>query len=120
LPSGIQTAIASLSFQYGANLAHSPNHNAKLFWKQVTHGQWDEAEKTLRNFQDPYTSRRLLEADQMHKGIEELKRQQNAPGTCTGGGSAAPSDSASPMPAPSPSPTPTPTPMPAGASTPMT
>lgn len=57
LPAQAQTAIASVSFQYG-NLSVS----APKFWKAASSQDWKEAAKILRNFGDAYPSRRKLEA----------------------------------------------------------
>ena len=53
-----QTVMASVNFQYGTLETKTPN-----FWKQVTTGDWDSAERNLRDFGDKYSSRRNKEAD---------------------------------------------------------
>tara|TARA_R110000782_G_scaffold27817_5_gene70073 strand:- start:249 stop:785 length:537 start_codon:yes stop_codon:yes gene_type:complete len=53
-----QTVMASVNFQYGTLETKTPN-----FWKQVTTGDWDGAERNLRDFGDKYSSRRNKEAD---------------------------------------------------------
>lgn len=59
LPSEWQTAIASVGFQYGTNLAKAtPN-----FWRQVTTGDWKGAHANLNNFGDKYPTRRKKEAN---------------------------------------------------------
>ncbi|MBW9248887.1 MAG: hypothetical protein GJU72_07425 [Acidithiobacillus ferriphilus] len=59
LPTGTQTAIVDLAFQYGPNLSvRTPN-----YWKQVTTGQWQAAIDNLRNFGDAYGPRRNAEAN---------------------------------------------------------
>jgi GH24 family phage-related lysozyme (muramidase) len=61
LPAGVQTAIASVAYQYGPGLATAtPN-----FWTQVTEGQWQAAVDNLRNFGDAFDPRREQEADLM-------------------------------------------------------
>lgn len=58
LPREWQTAITSVAFQYGGNLAkRTPN-----FWKQITSGDWKGAHANLNNFGDQYTTRRKKEA----------------------------------------------------------
>ncbi len=59
LPGAVQTAIASVAFQYGTNLAvRTPR-----FWAAVTAQDWAAAVSELRDFGDDYASRRNLEAD---------------------------------------------------------
>lgn len=58
LPSEAQTVIASVSFQYGANLAAAtPN-----FWEAAIIQDWKECIKLLQNFGDAYPTRRKKEA----------------------------------------------------------
>ncbi len=57
LPQHWQTVIASLEFQYGSVEKHCPE-----FWKCVTHHDWSSAIDELKDFGDPYPSRRNLEA----------------------------------------------------------
>jgi len=59
LPSGIQTAITSVSFQYGPNLQSSTPD----FWDAVTKNNWNKTKEILNDFGDRYPSRRKLEAD---------------------------------------------------------
>ena len=54
----IQTAIASVAFQYGTGL----NRRTPMFWKQITGHDWTAAIANLKNFGDKYPSRRKLEA----------------------------------------------------------
>lgn len=61
LPAGIQTAIASVAYQYGPWLATATRN----FWAQVTEGQWQAAVDNLRAFGDAYAGRREQEADLM-------------------------------------------------------
>lgn len=86
LPSGIQTAIASVAFQYGVGLSTA----TPTFWKNVTDQDWDAAVKTLENFGDAYKTRRKLEADKMSEGIKELPAATTTPTmTTTTAGAAA-------------------------------
>jgi len=54
----IQTAIASVAFQYGTGL----KYRTPMFWKQITEHSWESAVANLKNFGDKYPSRRKLEA----------------------------------------------------------
>ena len=54
----IQTAIASVAFQYGTGL----NRRTPMFWKQITEHDWEGAISNLNNFGDKYPTRRKLEA----------------------------------------------------------
>jgi hypothetical protein len=66
LAQGAQTAIVSVAYQYGTNLAHAtPN-----FWKQVTGCEWQAAYNNLMNFGDAFPSRRQLEAAQLLTAIQ--------------------------------------------------
>jgi hypothetical protein len=66
LAQGAQTAIISVSYQYGTNLAHAtPN-----FWKQVVGCEWQAAYNNLMNFGDAFPSRRQLEAAQLLTAIQ--------------------------------------------------
>jgi len=62
LPSEAQTVIASLAFQYGSLSSETPK-----FWKAAVSQDWKETLKILRNFDDPYPTRRNLEADVLQK-----------------------------------------------------
>ena len=53
----MQTALASINFQYGSLATPTPN-----FWKQVTEQRWADASKNLADFGDAYPTRRKLEA----------------------------------------------------------
>ena len=55
----IQTAIASVAFQYGTGL----KRRTPMFWKQITGHDWEAAIANLKNFGDKYPSRRKLEAN---------------------------------------------------------
>lgn len=58
IPLATRTAIVSVGYQYGTNLASAtPN-----FWKQVTQGKWKEAVANLNSFGDNYATRRKSEA----------------------------------------------------------
>lgn len=66
LAQGAQTAIVSVAYQYGTNLAQAtPN-----FWKQVTGCEWEAAYNNLMNFGDAFPSRRRLEAAQLLAAIQ--------------------------------------------------
>ena len=54
----IQTAIASVAFQYGTGL----KHRTPMFWQQIVNHEWDAAIGNLYNFGDKYPTRRKLEA----------------------------------------------------------
>jgi hypothetical protein len=53
-----QTVIASVGFQYGANLAKA----CPRFWRQVVARDWKAAHANLMNFGDAYRTRRRKEA----------------------------------------------------------
>ena len=74
LPSGAQTAIIDLAFQYGTDLASK----TPLFWKQVTTGQWQAATQNLQNFGDKYPSRRHKEENLIVQDIEDGELPKNA------------------------------------------
>lgn len=63
LPPQAQTVIASVSFQYGANL----NIRAPKFRKAVTSQNWPETIKILKSFGDAYPTRRRKEAALLEK-----------------------------------------------------
>ena len=65
LPGGVQTAIASVAYQYGPGLATAtPN-----FWTQVTTGHWQDAVTNLNDFGDAYDTRRDREAALIQQDI---------------------------------------------------
>jgi hypothetical protein len=57
LPAGVQTAVASVAFQYGDLATRTP-----IFWGQVTQRKWADAIATLEDFHDSYHDRRKAEA----------------------------------------------------------
>lgn len=63
LPAECQTAIASVSFQYGVNL----NLRAPVFWKAASSQNWHETVRILNNFGDAYPTRRGKEAKLLGK-----------------------------------------------------
>ena len=65
LPPAAQTAIASVSFQYGDLATRTPT-----FWGHVTNGRWQQAVNELRNFGDRYPTRRGKEADLLQAAID--------------------------------------------------
>jgi hypothetical protein len=71
LPSEIQTAIASVAFQYGPYLAKS----APNFWSFVTSGNYFGAVNELRHFNDVHQNRHDDEADYFMKGISKTLSQ---------------------------------------------
>lgn len=66
LPAEGQTVIASVSFQYGANLGRS----APKFWKAASSQDWKESVKILKNFGDKYPTRRKKEAALLEKIVK--------------------------------------------------
>ncbi|TWQ48304.1 pesticin C-terminus-like muramidase, partial [Xanthomonas vasicola] len=61
----LQTAIASVAYQYGPGLATAtPN-----FWTQVTTGHWQDAVTNLNDFGDAYDTRRDREAALIQQDI---------------------------------------------------
>ena len=66
LPSGAQTVIASVAFQYGNLATETPK-----FWKMVTEQRWADAVAELRDFGDAYPTRRKLEADLLQKALDQ-------------------------------------------------
>ena len=65
LPDPAQTVIASVAFQYGADLAR----RTPRFWATVTAQDWRQAIAELRNFGDHYPTRRCKEADYLERGL---------------------------------------------------
>lgn len=65
LPLGTRTAIVSVSYQYGQNLAVATPE----FWKQVTSSRWADAVKNLNNFKDNFPTRRQSEANLIQADI---------------------------------------------------
>jgi GH24 family phage-related lysozyme (muramidase) len=65
LPGGVQTAIASVAYQYGPALAGATPE----FWMQIIEGRWQDAVDNLRDFHDAYDSRRGQEADLIEADI---------------------------------------------------
>lgn len=59
LPPEAQTAIASVSFQYGVNL----DVRAPRFWHAAAARDWKQAVEELKKFGDAYPTRRRREAD---------------------------------------------------------
>ena len=57
IPPPCQTVIASVTWQYG-----NPWERCPKFWTVATVGDWHAVYNELRNFGDPYHSRRELEA----------------------------------------------------------
>jgi hypothetical protein len=66
LPDGVQTVVASVTFQDGDLRSATPN-----FWCQITTGDWQGAYQNLRNFGDSYSTRRNKEADLLKASFEE-------------------------------------------------
>ncbi len=61
LPREIQTVIASLVWQYGADIK-KPAHDggAPKYWKHITEQDWHAAQQELMNFGDSTTPERRL------------------------------------------------------------
>lgn len=58
LPEGIQTALASIAYQYGPNL----QRRTPRFWRAATAQDWDACIQELEDFGDAYAARRKTEA----------------------------------------------------------
>jgi len=65
LPQSVQTAIASITFQYGTLSSEASN-----YWEQVTEQRWQDAVDNLKEFGDAYPSRRKLEAGLIKSAIK--------------------------------------------------
>lgn len=65
LPGGIQTALASVAFQYGPYLAK----RTPKFWAAATAADWPRSVAELENFGDAYPTRRRSEAALIRKAI---------------------------------------------------
>lgn len=65
LPAAPRTVIASVAFQYGANLARS----CPRFWKQAITQDWTGMLHNLENFGDGYPTRRRAEAKLLKTAI---------------------------------------------------
>lgn len=63
LPAEAQTVIASISYQYGAEL----NVSAPKFWEAAKSQDWSKCIKELNNFGDVYPTRRKKEAALLEK-----------------------------------------------------
>lgn len=69
LPLNTRTAIVSVAYQYGTNLASAtPN-----FWSQVINGQWQDVINNLNNFGDIYPTRRQSEATLIQSDLDSGK-----------------------------------------------
>ncbi|CAN2046006.1 hypothetical protein GMMP1_220001 [Candidatus Magnetomoraceae bacterium gMMP-1] len=64
LPSGVQTVIASLGFQYGDLKSKAPK-----FWSYVIKGNWEGAYHNLKNFGDNYPLLRNKEAELLKESL---------------------------------------------------
>ena len=65
LPSNMATAIASVSFQYGAAEPKDKKKGYPKFWEAATNRDIDAMEKELRDFKDAHPSRREADADRL-------------------------------------------------------
>jgi hypothetical protein len=65
LPDPAQTVLASVSFQYGPNLAV----RAPRFWRTAVNQDWQGMIAELRNFGDKYPTRRNKEANYLQAGL---------------------------------------------------
>jgi hypothetical protein len=83
LPPEARTVIADVAYQYGPNL----EQRLPDFWGDVTHGRWDEATQTLRDFDDRYPARRNAEADLLDQamGLEDFASYMVQPGDTLSG-----------------------------------
>ncbi|ELQ9312151.1 hypothetical protein R3D73_005197 [Serratia marcescens] len=69
LPLNTRTAIVSVAYQYGQNLAQA----APTFWSYVTQKQWANVVNELNNFGDTYPTRRQSEAALIQSDINSGK-----------------------------------------------
>lgn len=69
LPLNTRTAIVSVAYQYGQNLAQA----APTFWNYVTQKQWANVVNELNNFGDAYPTRRQSEAALIQADINSGK-----------------------------------------------
>lgn len=65
LPAEVQTAIASVAFQYGDLATAAPR-----FWQAVCSQDWPKTVTELRSFGDRYPTRRNLEADLVSRVVQ--------------------------------------------------
>ena len=80
LPSGAQTVIADIAYQYGPAL-FSPKATPH-FWYQVTHGNWINALVNLEHFGDTYPTRRMKEAYLLDINILDKKIPEKLTAVC--------------------------------------
>lgn len=66
LPSQIQTAIASVAFQYGINL----RRRTPSFWALIITQKWDACIAELEHFGDAYGTRRHAEAALIRSAVQ--------------------------------------------------
>lgn len=65
LPDGIQTALASLAYQYGANL----QRRTPKFWNAAVARNWNACIQELEDFGDAYATRRKTEAALIRRSL---------------------------------------------------
>eukprot|EP00026_Physarum_polycephalum_P011228 Phypoly_transcript_11435.p1 GENE.Phypoly_transcript_11435~~Phypoly_transcript_11435.p1 ORF type:complete len:362 (+),score=75.62 Phypoly_transcript_11435:31-1086(+) len=72
LPRGVQTVIASVTFQYCYGRNPNPKLKINKFWTTALSRDYEALEKELRNFGDKFAARRVAEADFL---VEDLNRE---------------------------------------------
>ena len=65
IPDAAQTVLASVTWQYGSTWSRCPH-----FWAICCKRDWKGAIAALRDFRDPYPSRRNLEADYLESHLK--------------------------------------------------
>ena len=75
LPGGTQTAIISVVWQYGPDLARK----TPRFWRFITDQDWPGAHRELMDFKDKYPTRRRRDAALMRKSLRQPARAALAP-----------------------------------------
>lgn len=65
IPDAAQTVLMSVTWQYGTPWVRTPH-----FWSICCKRDWQGAIAALRNFNDPYPSRRNLEADYLESHLK--------------------------------------------------
>ncbi len=73
LPGEAQTALASLAYQYGPNLAH----RAPKFWGYACQKDWRACVNELENFGDRYPTRRRKEAKLLRQVLDTTSSGDN-------------------------------------------
>lgn len=73
LPGEAQTALASLAYQYGPDLAR----RTPKFWELACQGDWQACVNELENFGDRYPTRRRKEAKLLRQVLDTTSRGDN-------------------------------------------